>query len=152
MIQAEDLPYWKTGTSAPDKWLEKAATEIERAKGSMEFHGLAKHPKTGKWFYLMRFKIEGDFYKMEWPVLSAWSTAKSAPQACRRQAATMLYHDVKAACVKTRVLGARVAFFAHLEVDGGRTASELGSSELVSAFPLALPAAPDDVIDGELAD
>lgn len=33
---AENLPYWKTSSSNPDKWLEKASVEIERAGGKVQ--------------------------------------------------------------------------------------------------------------------
>ncbi len=149
-IYADDLPYWRTSQKSPEAWIALAGTEIERADGEVLFHGFARHPDSGAWYWLLRFTMGDDTFKIEWPVLAVWRETKSSAQDAKRQAATMLYRDVKAMCVKARALGARTAFFAHVEVDGGRTASQLGSRELVSAFPLALPAAPDDVIEGEV--
>lgn len=148
---AENLPYWKSGQSDPQKWLDKAATEIERAGGTVLSEGYGTHAGTAA--YMLRFKLDGDAFRVVWPVVESKYQGNDRDRAflaaARRQAATMMYHDVKAACVKARVMGARAAFFAHLELPDGRVASELSGAE-VTRFPLMLTGG--DVIDGEVSD
>ena len=59
-------------------------------------------------------------------------------RAAKRQAATMLYHDVKARCVTARVLGARTAFFNYLMLPDGRNVTALSTPELLKATPAIL--------------
>jgi hypothetical protein len=143
MSFAEDLPYWKTSKTGADGWLHKAVIEIERAGGTVLAEGYGSDRANMRSAFMIRFKLDGDTYRLVWPVLaSKWEGSDLKPafvNAARRQAATMLYHDVKAACVKARALSARVAFFAHLELPGGRVASDLSGPQLEAQFPKLLP-------------
>jgi hypothetical protein len=148
---AEDLPYWKTSKISPDTWLQKAVREVERAGGEVTSEGFGRH--HGRSAFMIRFELEGDSFRVEWPVLGSKYEGLDRDSTflgrARRQAATMLYHDVKSSCVKARALGARAAFLAHLEMEDGRTAHQLSQGEIRGAFPLLLPAAE---VDGEVID
>ena len=125
---AEDLPYFKTSKQAPDTWLNKAAAEVEKAGGEILSEAFGSSGKEQA--FMLRFRVGGQTYRMVWPVAESKYEYKPKElrvfaQAARRQAATMLYHDVKACCVKARALGFEVAFFAHLELRGGKVASEM---------------------------
>ncbi len=104
---AETVNYWKTGQSSPDTWLDHAKTEIAAVGGKV-----------------LAFELDGEKFRVLWPVLESKT---GNLRAARIQAATALYHEVKAACVKLRFLGARAAFLAYwmLPDGSGRTASEL---------------------------
>ena len=93
---AEDVNYWKTGKSAPDTWIDRAKHEIESINGQVLAEGFGHESLTGKAAYMLAFKIAGEQFKITWPVLPSKSGAK---RAAKIQAATMLYHDVKARCV-----------------------------------------------------
>lgn len=75
---------------------------------------------------------------MIWPVLLSKTGHGGA---ARIQAATALYREVKAACVKAKFLGNRAAFFAYLLLPDGRTASQASAPELLEALPKLLAAA-----------
>lgn len=127
---AENLPYWKTGKSPPSIWLDKAAEEVRRAGGTVL--ALAFGTDGSQKAYMLQFRIGGDMFRVVWPVAksSKWIHNRGNPKdqwevAAKRQAATMLYHDVKSSCVKMRVMGARVAFFAHLVLPTGEVAGEM---------------------------
>ncbi len=132
---AEDVGhYWKTGSSSPESWMEKTKKLITDMGGAIltEAYGSA----NGRAAYMLALKIAGETYKVVWPVLPVYYGSKEID--ARRQAATMLYHDIKAKCMTAAVLGARAAFFSYLELPDGRVASEAATPELASCFPLQL--------------
>jgi hypothetical protein len=135
MTYAENVNYWKTGKSSPDTWLEKAKTEIKRVGGVVAGSVIVSDDLTGRAGFMLAFQLGDDQFKMVWPVLK---TKTDNLKAARIQAATALYHEVKAACVKLKFLGARSAFFAYLLLDDGRTASEVGGNELAERLPQLL--------------
>ena len=131
---AEDIGhYWQTGKSAPDTWLEKTRRIIEGVGGSVVAEGFGS--VAGKAAYMMTFKIGNDNFKVVWPVLPS-RTGKLG--AAKVQAATLLYHDIKAKAMTASVLGAQIAFFSYMMLPDGRAASELARPELSEAFPLQL--------------
>ena len=131
-MDAEDVNYWKTGRSSADSWLEKAKKEIKGAGGQVVGSGSFSEDITGRAGFMLAFRLEGEEFAIKWPVLKSKTGDFSAAQ---RQAATALYHEVKAACVKVKFLGARSAFFAYLMLPDGRTAAEAASPELVEILP-----------------
>lgn len=135
-MDAEDVNYWKTGTSAPDTWIERAKSEIWAAGGSTlgEAYG---RDSEGRAAYLLEFAFDDDRYRAVWPVLTSRTHNE---RAARIQAATMLYHDVKAKCVSAKVHGARAAFFQYLMLPDGRTAAQLAAPELTQQYPRLLTA------------
>ncbi len=132
---AEDIGhYWQTSNSSPDQWLERARKLIVELEGNIvaESYGSME----GHAAYMLAFEIGGDSFKVVWPVLPS-RTGKTL--AAKRQATTLLYHDIKAKAMTASVLGVRVAFFSYMMLADGRTASELATPELSGAFPLQLP-------------
>ncbi|MBA7484347.1 hypothetical protein ES707_19872 [subsurface metagenome] len=131
---AEDVGhYWQTSSSSPDTWLEKAKKLIRQLEGNIVAEGygsLGEHAA-----YMLAFEVGGDSFKVVWPVLPS-RTGKEL--AAKRQAATLLYHDIKAKAMTASVLGTRAAFFSYMMLSDGRTATELTSPELSREFPLQL--------------
>lgn len=139
-LYAEDVNYWKTSKSSPDAWIDKTKRQIEQLGGKILLEGFGSEPATGRAAFMLVFEIGGDKFKAVWPVLPSKS---SSERAAKVQAATMLYHDVKAKCISAAVLGARAAFFSFLMLPDGRTAAEASVPELVQAIPALLsPAMP----------
>jgi len=133
-VYAEDLNYWKTSARAADTWIDMARKEIDRAGGAFQGEVFATDV-TGRAAFMLSFALAGDVFRVTWPVLESktgnWKAAKV-------QAATLLYHDVKARCLAARVLGARASFMAFLVLPDGRTAGQVASVELAHALPKLL--------------
>lgn len=128
---AEDIKhYWKTSTSSPDKWLAKSADLIKKSGGKIlaEAFGTA----MGRGAFMLTFEIKGEHYKIIWPVLNSRNKDEIA---ARRQAATLMFYDVKAKLMTAAVLGFRTAFFQYVLLPDGRTAGEVALPELSRAFP-----------------
>ena len=131
---AEDIGhYWQTGSSSPDTWIEKAKKQIEEVGGTINADAYGSMGKQAA--FMLAFSIGDDSFKVNFPVLES-RAGKTV--AAKRQAATMLYHDIKAKCMVASVLGAKTAFFSYLMLPDGRTASEVATPELAEAFPLLL--------------
>lgn len=131
-IYAEDVNYWQTSKASPDSWLDKAKKEIRTVGGQVVGSGSFSEDVTGRAGFMLAFKLGDDSFTIKWPVLQSKG---GHHQAARRQAATALYHEIKAACVKVKFLGARSAFFAYLMLPDGRTVSEAGSGEFLELLP-----------------
>ncbi len=135
-LYAEDVGhYWKTGTSSPDTWIDKAKREITSVGGRIEQEAFVSDA-DGRSAFMLGFTIGSDAFRAIWPVLP--TRTKGNERAARIQAATMLYHDVKARCVSAKVLGARAAFFTYLMLPDGRTAAQASTPELGERFPKLL--------------
>ena len=119
----------------------------------MLMEGFGSEPTTGKSAFMLAFEIEGDNFKVVWPVLPS---KRGNEKAARRQAATMLYHDVKAKCLSAVVLGARAAFFSYLLLPDGRTAIEATIPELTNGIPALFAtnqlAPGNDVVEGNFTE
>ncbi len=133
-IYAEDLNYWKSGQSAPDTWIDKAKAEIKSAGGRAESEAYGRD-STGRAAYMLEFSFGADRFRAVWPVLTSRAGNEKA---AKIQAATMLYHDVKAKCVSAKVHGARAAFFQFLLLPDGRTAAQAAAPELLDLYPKLL--------------
>jgi len=137
-MYAEDVGnYWKTSRTSPDTWLAKAKREIARAGGEILGEAFGSE-QNGRSAYMLAFRFDGEHFKVIWPVLPSKS---GDGRAARIQAATMLYHDVKARAVSAKVLGARTAFFSYLMLPDGRTAAQAATPELLEALPKLLTGA-----------
>lgn len=147
MIYAEEVNYWMTSKTSSDTWMDSAKKEIKGAGGKVLGEGFVSETATGKSSFLLAFELEGEQFKVLWPVLQ--SKTKN-DRAARIQAATALYHEVKAACVKTKFLGARTAFFSYLMLPNGRTAAEVGSPDLVEMLPQLLGGASQLVLTSKV--
>ena len=132
MYKAEDVNYWKTSHTLPDAWIEKAKREIKRAGGEVAGSAMVSDDLTGQAGFMLAFQIGPDRFKMTWAVLKP---RRGSLQAARIQAATALYHEVKAACVKAKFLGSRSAFLAYLILPDGQTASEISDTKLAEVLP-----------------
>jgi hypothetical protein len=131
---AEDIKvYWKTSVSVPAIWTNRAKELIEKLGGEVLLEAIGKEPDTGREALLMIFEIEGDRFKVVWPVLDV--RRKANAKAARIQAATMMHHDIKAKCVSAKVIGARAAFFQYLMLPDGRAAVEASVPELQTGIP-----------------
>src|SRR5690242_10171387 len=105
---ADEVPCFKSGQSAPDAWIDKAIAEIRKAGGEVTSHAFGHETNTGRAAFLLAFSLGTDDFRITWPVLP---TKRDEERAAKIQAATLLYHDVKAKCVKARIFGMRTAFF-----------------------------------------
>lgn len=135
-VFAEDLNFWQTGRSSPDEWIEKARDQIEGLGGRILAEAFGSDGE-GRAAYILGFEIAGDKFKTVWPVVKSRSGNALAE---KRQAATTLYHVVKAKCLEAVVRGPRVAFASDLLLPNGRTIAETSSPELMHALPLMLAA------------
>lgn len=95
---------------------------------------------TGQEAYMMQFSLDGDNYKIVWPVLTP--KQEKDGNAARRQAATMLYHDIKARLMYATVHDIRNAFLPMLLVTdaSGRLLAmgEVATPELMDRIPKML--------------
>ena len=132
---AENANYWQTSRTGPDTWLEKAKREIERAGGIVVGSAIVSDDRTGQAGFMLAFEIGPDRFKLTWPVLRP---KKGSLFAARIQAATALYHEVKAACVKAKFLGTRSAFLTYLLLPDGQTALEVSGAILSESLPQML--------------
>ena len=129
---AESLNYWKTSRTAPSTWIDRAKEEIDKIDGSVVAEAFGREEATGRAAYMLAFEIDGEQFKVVWPVLP---TRTGNEGAARRQAATMLFHDVKQRCISAQVLGARRAFFTYLQLSDDRIVGQLSAPELRGALP-----------------
>lgn len=137
-VEAEDVNYWKTSKTSPDTWIEKAKREIERAGGVVLREAFGRE-SGGQAAYMLEFKLGNDAFKVIWRVLPSRTGNE---RAARVQAATMLYHDIKARSISAKVLGTRSAFFAYLALPNGRTAAQATMPELTQGIPRMFGATP----------
>jgi len=131
---AEDIGhYWKTGERSPEKWMDLTCKLIEDLGGTVAAEGFGRTEEQAA--YMLTFEIGEDKFRVVWPVLPS-RTGQAA--AARRQAATLLHHDIKAKAMTSSVLGAKAAFFSYVLLADGRAASSLAAPELAQAFPFQL--------------
>lgn len=133
---AEDLPYWNTSQrTGADEWLEKAKEEIKRAGGSI-LSSMYGDDELGRAGFMIRFRFGQDEFRMFWQVVQ--SKTKNQKKA-KIQAATMMYHAIKARAVEVRVRGARAAFYGDLLLTDGRTVVEASEEAFLDRLPALLP-------------
>lgn len=130
-VYAQDVNYWKTGTTAPDTWIEKAIDEITDVGGFVTGNAFANI--GGRQVYSLLFMMGGDEYRVNWPVLPldpnkrrTAAQIKTDERSARIQAATFLYHDVKAKCMVMKIMGAAAAFMQYRLLPEGSTIAEQG--------------------------
>jgi hypothetical protein len=131
MPYAEDVNFWATGKSDPGKWIDAAKRQLKALGGEFKGEGFGSDGE-GKAAFMLAFEIKGDKFKIIWPVLKSRSGNE---RGARVQAATSLYHYVKAVCLYAAVVGTRTAFFSHFMLTDGRTASEVSGHELAEMTP-----------------
>lgn len=130
---AETLNYWKTSKVSPQAWLDKAESLIEEFGGTV--HVVAKGKQADRTAYMIEFSFPPDQYRAIWPVLP---TKGKDTLAAERQAATMLFHDLKARAMRVAVMGPRTTFIDYLMLESGETVAQVSNAQLSSALPTAL--------------
>jgi len=133
-LYADNVNYWKTSSSSPDKWMLKTMRLITSIGGVIQGQGFGSDVARGKAAYMLTFELEGQHFKLVWPVLP--TRHKDDELAARRQAATFIYHDVKARVMSAKVLGTRAAFFGYLQLKDGRTLTQVTLDEVLQGVPL----------------
>lgn len=134
VIYAEDIGhYWKTSQSSPDTWLENTKKEIRAIGGVIigEMVGMI----NGKAGLMLEFKADNQHFRIIYPVLPTRKESDSI--AAKRQAATAMYHEVKALCVSVKFRGITATFHNYLLLPDGRIASQLTAPEIEDLIPLA---------------
>ena len=127
---ADDLNYWKTSKASSEHWIQRTIKQIEKLEGSIIGHAFAQMGENAA--FTIEFKIQGNSFKLIWPVLP---TRNGSETAAKIQAATMLYHDTKAKCLKSLIFGPRTAFFEYLLLPDGRQMSQASDSEFNDILP-----------------
>lgn len=143
---AEDLPYWKSGQSSPDTWVERTVKVLQSLGGTILMEAFGKDA-SGRAAFVLACKIGDDNYRVVWPVLPSKAGNEKA---ARIQAATMMYHDIKAKAVSAAVLGVRSSFFSYLQLLDGRTPVEMSKVEIANTLHLFALSSGEDIIDGEV--
>lgn len=135
---AEGVNYWRTGQSSADTWIDKAKAEIKAAGGKVLADAFGN--ADGRAAYMLHFQFGAESFRVTWPVLPTRTKRDTDERAARIQAATMVYHDIKAKSVSAKVRGFRAAYFEYLMLSDGRTASEVAEPEIVNLAPRLLTA------------
>lgn len=132
---AHKINFWKSSSSDPGKWIEKAKNQIRKMGGSDIHEGFGCDDK-GNSAFILAFQIEENKFKILWPVLP--TLREEDVRAARVQAATILYHDVKAKSLSAIILGTRNAFMNYLMLPDGRNMGEVSDPELLKNAPQLL--------------
>ena len=122
---AEDVSYWKSSKSDPNAWLSRTEDLIVKFGGVVKV--VARGNMEGRSAYLIEFEHEAEKFKILFPVLP---TQRDETRAAERQAATLIYHDVKARLLRAEIFGVKSAFFEFLMLPDGRTVNQLAVPEL----------------------
>lgn len=130
-IYAEDVPYFQTGKSAAETWIDRTKKEIASVGGKItsEVFGV---DETGLAAFMLAFQIGDERFRLMWPVLPS---KKGHEKAAKIQAATALYHDVKAKVVSAKFKGVRVAFFEYLLLPNGQTTAQASAADFLELVP-----------------
>ena len=118
------------------EWLALAVSQL-RSHGASQVVQAVGEGEGGREAYLLEFTLHDQRYKVVWPVLplaASYRTDKNQ-EAARRQAATSLYHDVKARCVTAARYGSEMGFFQFRQLPDGRTVQEMTAVELMEGLP-----------------
>ena len=115
---AEEVNYWKTGTTAPDTILDNACKEVAKAGGTIMASAIGM--MAGKAAIMMQFELGGAVHRITWPILDT-SKGDVNTAAARRQAASFVFHDMKARALQFKVIGQ--AAYADLRLIPGTNAT-----------------------------
>lgn len=146
--------YWMTSQTSPDSWMDKTKRLIVEAGGRIISDAFGS--QEGRSAFLLEFEIGDDQFKVIWPVLPTRNSKNE--RAARIQAATLMYHDVKAKCMTAIVLGIRAAFFSYLLLPDGRPATSASIPELETGIPELFRMSSyhqldkGDVVEGEIVE
>jgi len=126
MPYAEDMNYWKTSRASAGSWLDKASDFLINC--GADVYVIAKAQDKGRAAYMIEFGFEPDRFRVLWPVLESKNGDIAAAE---RQAATMLYHDIKSRGVRIKLQGIRTAFVDSLLLQNGSTVAQSTNSALL---------------------
>lgn len=129
---AETVNYWNTGRRDAATWLEDSFNMVHGIGGNP--HGYQINRGNSPCI-AMRFDIAGRMYNIVWPILP--TKGKNNDKATQRQAATFIFHEVKACVLRAKVLGVERAFIQYLSLGNGLTVQDFAISERLQ---LMLPA------------
>ncbi len=150
MKYAEELPYWQTSQTDPDTWIEKTIRVMAELGGKLQMEAFGKDGQ-GRGAYLLTFSIKEDTYRVVWPVMQSRGGRNKA---AKIQAATSLYHYVKALSLAAAVMGIKAALFSFFELPDGSTVLEHTDSAILQAGRMfQLPASSQgegDIYQGEV--
>jgi hypothetical protein len=146
-LRAEELPYWQTSTTDPDTWIEKTIRILSTLGGQMKMEAFGKDG-AGRGAFILTFTIKGENYRAVWPVMP---TQSGKTRAAKIQAATSLYHYVKAISLAAAVIGEKAALFTFLELPDGSTVAENVDTSLLQASKMfQLPSGDNEIYQGEV--
>lgn len=127
--------YWKTSRTGLETWQDRIERQIKTAGGKVTAESIVRQGEEAA--IMVAFELGGDVFRLVWPVLHSDNR-----RAAQIQAATALYHDVKARCVRAKFLGARPAFLDALILPNGQTVAETSLPELMQGVPQLLGGTP----------
>ena len=119
---AEEINYWMTSKKSPDTWFDMSIKQIEEVGGKVTHHAMGM--QHGRGCMMMAFTLADDTYSLLFPILES---SKGNEGAARRQAATLMYHDIKAKCMLVKVFGARFAFCQYLMLNGSPVGQQIAA-------------------------
>jgi len=120
---AKEVNYFRTGKSGVESWLDKTERLIEDVGGNVTGRMVGR--MNGVSGIMLLFQIEDNDFRIDWPVLPGDN--KKDNSAAERQAATFIYHDVKAKCMKVKIFGAKASFVDNLLTDGKTIIQKINS-------------------------
>jgi hypothetical protein len=144
---AESINYWQTSATSPDTWIEKTKKLLKDMGGNVLVDAYGSDAQSGTSAFMLAFEIGGQQFKITWPVLKSKTHNE---RSARIQAATLLYHDVKARALSSTVLGAKAAFFTYLMLPDGRTAAAASFAELEQGIPALFRLVDPQLSDGNI--
>lgn len=89
---------------------------------------------------MLSFDLDGIPHRIVWPVLPVRPRKSKADlkRAARIQAATYIFHDVKAKCMIAKIMGVGAAFASFQLLPSGDTVAERGFRRLSVRLPSSL--------------
>lgn len=119
--------YWKTSRSSAGSWIDKAEDLISsigaNVRSSSKLGATDEEPAC----YMIAWHYDAKDYMVTWPILPHDEADRLAAE---RQAATFLYHEIKAAIVRKKVIGSTRAFAPWLVLPDGRNVQDLVASNV----------------------
>jgi hypothetical protein len=149
MKHAEELPYWMTSQTSPDTWIDRTIKILTELGGKLQMEAFGKDG-YGRGAYMLSFSVKDESYRIVWPLTQSRSGKISAEKI---QAATSLYHYVKAISLAAAVIGTKAALFTFMQLPDGSTVVENTDNAILQAGNLfRLPASTDqgEIFDGEM--